>query len=124
MKADAFASVNRVARRAYGSGSLQSKRLKSGGEVWVGRWYDASGSRVKRHVGPKRSRGGSEGMTRAQAERALRKLIDSDLRAARVERVTVGEAGRRYVESREALGRAPTTVQDYGSIVRIHLDPF
>lgn len=113
-----------VARRAYGSGSLQTKRLASGGEVWVGRWYDGAGERVKRHVGPKRARGSSEGLTRAQAERALRTLIDSELRSARVERMTFGEAGRRYVESREALGRAATTVEDYSSIVRVHFEPF
>ncbi len=42
-----------MARRSYGSGSLVSKRLKSGQEVWTGLWYDAAGRRVKRHVGPK-----------------------------------------------------------------------
>ena len=113
-----------MSRRAYGSGSLHVKRLKSGGEVWIGRWYDPSGSRVKRHIGSKRSGGSSEGLTRTQAERALRKLIDSETRAFRVERVSVGEAGRRYIESREALGRSPLTIEDYGSVVRHHFDPF
>ena len=113
-----------MTRRAYGSGSLLTRRLKSGGEVWVGRWYDSAGNRVKRHVGPKRARGSSEGLTRAQAERALRKLIDSEMKATRVERITVGEAGRRYAESREGLGRSPLTVEDYRSTVRVHFDPF
>lgn len=90
----------------------------------MGRWYDGSGRRVKRHIGPKCTRGGAAGLTRGQAERALRKLIDSETQAARVERITVGEAGRRYVESREALGRSPVTVEDYASTVRIHFDPF
>ena len=113
-----------MARRAYGSGSLKAKRLKSGAEVWVGRWRDATGAQVKRHIGPKRARGGSVGLTRAQAERELRKLIDSEVPSARAERMTVGEAGRRYVQSREALGRAPTTVQDYAATVRNHFEPF
>lgn len=42
----------------------------------------------------------------------------------RAERMTLGQAGGRYVESREALGRSPTTVDDYRSIVRTHFDPF
>ena len=113
-----------MARRAYGSGSLQSKQLKSGGEVWIGRWYDSQGARVKRHLGSKRPRGSAIGLTRAQAERALRKLIDSESRAVRVERITLGEAGRRYVESREALGRSPVTIEDYRSVVRVHFAPF
>lgn len=124
MRADPFVSVALMARRAYGSGSLQSKRLKSGQEVWIGRWYDASGARVKRHIGRKRARGSPIGLTRSQAERALRKLIDSERRAVRVERITLGEAGRRYVESREALGRSPVTVEDYRSVVRVHFEPF
>jgi integrase len=113
-----------MARRAYGSGSLQAKKLKSGEEVWLGRWYDAAGERVKRHIGPKRVRGGSDGLTRAQAERALRKLIDSEVRATRVERITLGEAAQRYIDSREALGRSVVTIEDYRSIVRVHLEPF
>lgn len=113
-----------MGRRAYGSGELKPKRLESGGEVWVGRWYDAAGNRIKRHIGPKRARGGSQGLTRSQAERELRKLIDSEVPLSRAERMTVGEAGRRYVESRKALGRAPTTVQDYEATVRNHFEPF
>ena len=113
-----------MGRRAYGSGELKAKRLESGGEVWVGRWYDAAGNRIKRHIGPKRARGGSLGLTRTQAERELRKLIDSEVPSSRAERMTVGEAGRRYVESRRALGRAPTTVQDYEATVRNHFEPF
>ncbi|MBA3358390.1 MAG: site-specific integrase, partial [Thermoleophilaceae bacterium] len=39
-------------------------------------------------------------------------------------RMTVGQAGQRYAESREALGRSPATVEDYRSIVRVHFEPF
>lgn len=113
-----------VGRRSYGSGSLRPKRLKSGKEVWIGLWYDAAGRRVKRHVGPKRMAGQKEGLTRAQAERALRRLIDAHVPPERAERMSVGEAGERYVASREALGRSPATVEDYGSIVRVHFDQF
>jgi integrase len=99
-------------------------RLKSGQEAWVALWYDAAGRRVKRHVGPKRMAGQTEGLTKSQAERALRKLIDVHVPTERAERMSVGDAGERYVASREALGRSPTTVEDYGSIVRVHFEPF
>lgn len=103
---------------------MVAKRHKSGQEVWIGLWYDAAGRRIKRHVGPKRAVGEKDGLTKTQAERALRKLIDAHVPTERVQRMTVGQAGERYVESREALGRAPTTVEDYRSIVRVHFDPF
>lgn len=113
-----------VARRAYGSGSLKSKRLAAGQEVWVGQWYDATGGRVKRTVGQKRAAGTREGLTKAQAERELRRLIDAHLPVERAQRLTVGQAGERYVQSREALGRSPLTVEDYRSLVRNHFEPF
>lgn len=69
-----------MARRSYGSGSLASKRLKSGHEVWVGLFYDAAGRRIKRHIGPKRTGGKRDGLTKAQAERELRKLIEPTCR--------------------------------------------
>ena len=74
--------------------------------------------RAEAHAGEK------DGLTKTQAERALRKLIDAHVPAERAERMTVGRAGERYAESREALGRSPTTVEGYRSIVRVHFDPF
>jgi hypothetical protein len=56
-------------RRAYGSGSL----YKRAGN-WYGRWH-ADGRRVKRKLGPVRRPGTRGGMTRAQAERELRRLM-------------------------------------------------
>ncbi len=92
--------------------------------MWIGLWYDATGRRVKRHLGPRRAAGEREGLTKSQAERALRKLIDGHVPVDRVGRISVGEAGMRYADSREALGRSPTTVEDYRSIVRVHFEPF
>lgn len=113
-----------VPRRSYGSGSLSAKRLDSGTEVWIGQWYDAAGRHLKRHVGPKRTSGEKDGLTKAQAERALRKMIDAHVPVEVAARMTVGQAGQRYAESREALGRSPATVEDYRSIVRVHFEPF
>lgn len=112
-----------IARRSYGTGSLTAKTLSGGREVWVGLWYDAAGRRVKRQIGPKRRRGEREGLTKAEAERVLSKLIDH-APVGRAQRLTVGEAGERYSDSREALGRSPVTVEDYRSVIRVHLDPF
>src|SRR5690349_19268955 len=113
-----------MARRAYGAGSLQSKTLASGRVVWVGLWYDGAGNRVKRHIGPKRMPGTSDGLTKPQAERELRKVIDSEVAVVRHERITVADAGERYVLSREAIGRSPITLEDYRSIIRTHFEPF
>ena len=48
--------------------------------------------------------GQTEGLTKSQAERALRKLIDVHVPTERAERMSVGDAGERYVASREAPG--------------------
>jgi hypothetical protein len=49
-------------KRPYGSGQIYEK--------WgahYGRWRTPDGQRVNRRLGPKRTRGGSDGLTRAQS---------------------------------------------------------
>lgn len=65
------------ARRAYGSGSL----FERNGD-WCGKWR-VDGRQVKRRIGPKRTRGEADGLTKAQAEAHLRVLI-MELRAEHV----------------------------------------
>jgi hypothetical protein len=60
------------ARRGYGSGSLYQRAGN-----WYGRWH-IDGQRVKRKLGPVRPPGTRDGMTRAQAERALRRLMTAE----------------------------------------------
>jgi integrase len=112
-----------VTRRSYGSGSLFVRRDATGQEAWYGKWY-ANGQRVKRKIGPKRQRGSSDGLTRAQAERELQRRVESE-RAIVRSGLTVADAGRLYLEHLEhVLERKPTTLGDYRSILRRHVEPF
>ena len=112
-----------MTRRSYGSGSLFVRRDASGREAWYGKWY-AGGRRLKRKIGPKRQRGSSEGLTRAQAERELQRKVDAE-RAVVRSGLTIAEAGRLYLEHLEhVLERKPTTLGDYRSILRRHAEPF
>ena len=55
-------------KRPYGSGEIY---VKSG--AWYGRWRTPNGRRLNRKLGPVRSRGESDGLTRVQAELAFRR---------------------------------------------------
>ncbi|MEZ5155317.1 MAG: site-specific integrase [Solirubrobacterales bacterium] len=112
-----------MSRRSYGTGSLYVRRNARGGESWYGKWW-AGDRRVQRKIGPKRQPGSREGLTRAQAERELQRRMESDRAPVRA-RVAIEEAGERYIEHLEhVLERKPTTVADYGYILRGHLAPF
>jgi hypothetical protein len=108
-------------RRQYGSGSVITHR-----GAWYGQWYPHPGAKlVKRKLGPKRQPGSAEGLTRKQAEAKLRDLIQqTHPTAAGAERVSVAEAGRRYLDHLTALGRKRSTLMDYESALRVHLGPF
>lgn len=112
-----------MSRRSYGTGSLYVRRNARGGESWYGKWW-AGERRVQRKIGPKRQPGSREGLTRAQAERELQRRMESERTPVRA-RVAIEEAGERYLEHLEhVLERKPTTVADYGYILRGHLIPF
>jgi integrase len=108
-----------TARRGYGSGSLYQQ-----GASWYGRWY-SDGQRVKRKLGLVRPPGTREGLTRAMAEREMRRQIESELPSPSVaDRVTVAEAGARLLVHLEGLGRKRSTMEGYESFLRVHLAPF
>jgi integrase len=110
-------------KRSRGTGSLESRTDAGGREAWYGRYYVA-GRRVKRRIGDKRAPATRAGLTRVQAEAVLRRLIDREQAAPRVaERLTVAEAGERYLRQLEGLGRKRSTLQDYRSTLRVHLIP-
>lgn len=111
-------------RRSHGTGSL-SVRLDAGGrETYYGSWY-ANGRRVKRRIGPKRPRGERTGLTRAQAEAELRRLIaETHVRAQVGERLTVAEVAARYVAHAQRRGRKKSTCENVESVERVHLTPF
>src|SRR4051794_32358472 len=117
-----------MARRSYGTGSLYVRRDAHGREWWYGQWW-AGSRRPRRRIGPRRQPGGRDGLTRSQAERRLRKLMESEsaavARAAAEQRLSVAEVGDRYVDHRErVMGRKRTTIQDYRIIIWRHFEPF
>ena len=110
-------------RRSYGSGSLFVRRDRGGAESWYGRWY-IGGRRVQRKLGPKRVRGTSDGLTRAQAERELRRQADAQT-ACNPTGVAVKIAAQKYIDHLEhVLERKPSTISDYRSMLRRHIGPF
>lgn len=117
--------AQRSAKRAYGSGSIYEHRGS-----WYGRWRPAPGTpQVKRKLGPKRTRGGSDGMTRSQAEARLRELMAIEATPAiaprpRAGAYTVEQLGELYIANARKLGRKESTLTDYAMCVRLHLAPF
>lgn len=112
-------------RRPRGTGSLFVRTDAGGRETWYGK-FGAGDRQVKRRIGPKRLPGTRQGLTRAQAEAELRKMIgEGRVGVPRAERLSVEEAGERYVEHLEVVRRRkPTTLTDYRTILRRHLVPF
>jgi integrase len=112
-----------VARRSYGTGALYIRRDARGRETWYGKWR-VRGRQVKRRIGTARRAGTREGLTRAQAERELRRKIESTVPAlASGERRTVEEVCEQLVNHLAALGRKPSTLNTYRSLLRAHLAP-
>lgn len=112
-------------RRSYGTRQLFVKRDARGREHWYARFY-VGGSRPKRRIGLKRRPGSTEGLTRAQAEKKLRQLMETEsLVIAADNRLGIGSAGERYLAHLESvMGRKPSTVADYRSMLVSHFVPF
>jgi integrase len=94
-----------------------------GREAWYGRWR-AGERRVNRKIGAKRATGTRRGLTRAQAERNLQRMIDQEPVTTIERRLTVNDAGTLLIDHLEALGRKPSTIGEYRSYLRVHLGPF
>jgi integrase len=114
--------ATRKTRRAPGAGHLFVKRDKAGRESWYGKWY-SDGRQIKRRIGDKRPPGSARGLTRPDAERAMRRKIE-ETSAPASERVSVESAGERLIAHLTALGRKPATTEAYESLLRVHLAPF
>lgn len=113
-----------VAKRSYGTGRLYVVVDRGGRASWYGSWWVGS-TRVKRKVGLKRTTGNADGMTRTQAERELRRLVDATTVVAKGQRRTIGEAGDAYLAHLEnVMERKRTTIADYRGYLRRHLAPF
>jgi integrase len=80
---------------------------------------------VRRRIGPKRTEGSSDGLTRAQAEKRMREMMGEVKPAGGVsEALTVAELGRRYLAHLERAGRKLSTRTAVESCLRVHLQPF
>jgi integrase len=113
-----------IQRRSYGSGSLYIRADRQGRETWYGKWR-SNGRQVKRRIGPKRLSGSREGLTRAQAEAELRRLIGvTQVKPTAGDRLTVEEVATRYVVHAERRGRKRSTCENIESEARVHLEPF
>jgi hypothetical protein len=110
-----------VAKRPQGTGSLFVRTDKRGRETWYAQWR-VDGKLVKKRLGPKRLPSSAEGLTKSQAERELRRLVESVTVAPTT--IDLAEAGRRWLAHLETIGRRRSTLMDYESAVRVHLVPF
>jgi integrase len=108
-----------MARRTYGTGSLSTL-----GGSWVGSWYGPDGRRVKRRVGPARTPGERDGLTRAQAEKEFRRIRDAEAGTVAARRVTMFEAGEQLSMSLEVKGRKKSHRLTVASDLRNHIVPF
>jgi integrase len=105
-------------RRPYGAGTLY---VKAGN--WYGRWR-VNGRQVNRKLGPVRTPGTRDGLTRAQAEQELRRRQEAEKVAKSTARLTVEQAGQQLLDHLDAMGRKRSTMEAYRSILAIHLVPF
>jgi integrase len=108
--------------RQYGSGRLY---VKSG--AYYGRFRAPDGRRVNRRLGAVRERGSSEGLTKSQAEGALRQLIDQESRRRTpvvAERVRSVDDVIDVLRDRLVIQGARKSYQENcESMQRIHISP-
>ena len=91
-------------KRPYGAGQLYEKWGS-----YYGRWRTPDGRKLNRKLGPARVKGGSDGLTRAQAEQAFRRLQSEEAARKPVEPVaeilTVDQVADRLRERIAIEGR-------------------
>lgn len=109
-------------KRPYGSGQIYEKW-----GAYYGRWRTPDGRRVNRRIGPKRTKGGSDGLTRAQAEQAFRRIQAEEATRRPVEPVveivTVDQAAERLRERIAIEGARLSYRQNCESMQRVHISP-
>lgn len=108
-------------RRAYGTGTLRVV-----GGSWLASWYGPDGRRVQRRVGAVQTEGRANGLTKAQAERVLRRMreIESPRSAPDGQRVTMEQAGDEFCQRLELRGRRKSHRLTVASDLRNHIGPF
>ena len=74
-------------------------------------------------LGPKREPGSPDGLTQAEAEAELRRLMHNARAAQDRAALTVAVVGERLLRHLEIVGRKPTTLATYRSALETHLLP-
>lgn len=112
-----------ASRRSYGSGRVYVRTDSAGRETYYGSWW-TNGRRVNRRLGAKRVRGSREGLTAAQAEVELRRLIrEVEPSVASADRLDVGEVSQRYFAHLTAIGRKRSTLTAVEMALRVWIEP-
>jgi integrase len=108
--------------RPRGSGQLY---VKWG--AYYGRWTSPDGRRVNRRIGKIRARGESDGLTRTEAERGLRRLIEAEARrpprAPERRPPTVDEVADELRGRLDIEGARLSYRQNCESMQRVHVSP-
>lgn len=103
-----------TSRRARGTGTLRTRRRSAGGpETWEGQWRDAAGRQVSASLGPVRVGHSADGLTRQQAEAALRERIAHTPTRAAGTTLTVDQVASVVLDRMRTRGRAGRSLADF-----------
>src|SRR4051794_34718445 len=109
-------------KRPPGSGQLYEKWGS-----YYGRWRTPDGRRLNRKLGPVRTKGGSDGLTRAQAEQPFRRVQSEEASHKpvdpAVEILTVDQVADRLRERIAIEGARKSYRQNCESMQRAHISP-
>ena len=111
-----------AAKRNYGTGEFFEKHGS-----YYGRWRTSDGRKLSRKIGPVRSPGSSDGLTRAKAERPFRSMQEAEernpSRRRDAESVTVGAAALSLQQAKVLEGGRKSYLENLDSMLRIHVAP-
>jgi integrase len=112
-----------MSQRGRGTGHLYEKHGS-----YYGRWRTLDGRNLNRIIGPVRTPGTSDGLTRAQAERFFRRLQDAEERAPRPVRGAIVPSVDEVCDSlRQKLrlrGARRSYLEGCESMQRVHISPW
>lgn len=110
-------------KREYGTGGLYVDAERG---AYYGRWRTAAGRQLNRKVGPVRSRGETDGLTQAQAEKKFRKMQEDEDRKPRpadTGRHTVDEVADSLRQKQVIEGARKSYRENCESMQRVHISP-
>jgi integrase len=104
-------------RRRHGTGEVYVKHGS-----YYGRWWTLHGGRANRRLGPVRRPGSSDGLTKPQAERRLRELME-EVQATSTPDRSLAHVARLHLDALAAEGRSRSHLETVESHIRVHLLP-